>query len=104
MAYQFAVNLLGAAGARLEEVQICRLDGTIYYAVAVLNGPAGVQRLDARPIDVLNLAALTGAPIGVEPSLFLPRGESGWPAGYSTGMTEIVADERANAIPPRRTD
>ncbi len=104
MAYQFALSLLDGTGTTVQEVRICRLDGAIYYAVAVLNGPDGLRRVDARPSDVLNLAALTGAPVSVESRLFQPSSESAWPEGYSTGMAEIIADERANAIPPRQRD
>jgi RNA polymerase sigma factor (sigma-70 family) len=61
--YRFAAGLLDAAGSRLREVVLNRLAEEIFYAEAVLEGPQGERRVDARPSDALNLALVAGAPI-----------------------------------------
>jgi bifunctional DNase/RNase len=61
--YRFTADLLGAAGATLQEVRVVRLAETIFYAEAVLGDGTAV---DARPSDAINLALVTGAPILVD--------------------------------------
>ena len=68
--HKLAAGLVGAAGARLEEVKITRLAEEVFYALVVVDGPAGRQEVDARPSDAVNLALATGAPIRVETGLF----------------------------------
>jgi RNA polymerase sigma factor (sigma-70 family) len=63
LTYTFIASLLQAAGARLQEVRITRLAGDMYFATAVIQGPAGAQSVDARPSDALNLALAAGAPV-----------------------------------------
>jgi RNA polymerase sigma factor (sigma-70 family) len=69
MAYQFMTALLEVTGGRLAEGRVTRLDDGTFYAVAVVDGPAGRHEIDARPSDVLNLALLAGAPIRVDPEV-----------------------------------
>ena len=64
--YVFAASLLQAAGAKLREIRIVRLADTVFYAVAVVEGPRGTATVDARPSDALNLALAAGAPMRVE--------------------------------------
>lgn len=66
-----AASLLQAAGGRLREVRISRLVNTVFYAVAVVEGPGGSVEIDARPSDALALALTVGVPIGVEPAVFV---------------------------------
>jgi RNA polymerase sigma factor (sigma-70 family) len=63
MTYQMAAGLLDACGSRVSEVRITRLAGEIFYAVVVVDGPAGRREVDARPSDAINLALVAGAPI-----------------------------------------
>ena len=63
MTYQMAAGLLDACGSRVSEVRITRLAGTVFYAVVVVDGPAGQREVDARPSDAINLALVAGAPI-----------------------------------------
>lgn len=63
MTYQMAAALLDACGSRVSEVRITRLAGQIFYAVVVVDGPAGQREVDARPSDAVNLALVAGAPI-----------------------------------------
>jgi RNA polymerase sigma factor (sigma-70 family) len=63
MTYQMAASLLEASGSRVSEVRITRLAGEVFYAVVVVDGPAGQREIDARPSDAVNLALVTGATI-----------------------------------------
>ena len=63
MTYQFMVQLVRSLGGHIREV---RLDGLVegaYAATVEVDGPQGVELVDARSSDALNLAALTAAPI-----------------------------------------
>ena len=70
MTYQMAASLLAAAGARVTEARITRLDEGTYYAVVLVDGPAGPGEVDARPSDAVILAAVADAPIRVGARLF----------------------------------
>ncbi len=59
----FAADVLQAAGTRLREARIERQTDDTFYAVAAVEGPAGVREGDARPSDTLNLALAMGAPV-----------------------------------------
>jgi RNA polymerase sigma factor (sigma-70 family) len=63
MTYQMTAGLLDACGSRVSEVRITRLAGEVFYAVVVVDGPAGQAEVDARPSDAVNLALVAGAPI-----------------------------------------
>ncbi len=78
--FTFAARLLQAAGGRLREVRISRLVGDVFYAVAVVDGPAGSTSVDARPSDALNLAVRMGAPIRTAPAVIeqSTRGSMNW--------------------------
>lgn len=101
MAYQFMSALLEAAGARLAEARVTRLDDGTFYAVAVVDGPGGRREIDARPSDALNLALLTGSPIQVDPEVLeavrTDRGAelAGEAAAYPDGTAAIVAEAQA---------
>lgn len=69
LTYQMAARLLEASGANLTEVRITRLAEGIFYAVIIIDGPAGRHEIDARPSDAINLAVLTSAPIRVDSAL-----------------------------------
>src|SRR5205814_8802114 len=61
--YAFLANVLRAGSLTLQEARIIRLTDDVFYATAILDGPAGTVEVDARPSDVLALASLTGARI-----------------------------------------
>jgi uncharacterized protein len=70
MSPQFAAGLLHALGSRIRQVRIDRLvqvpiGGTAYGATVEVEGATGVELVDARPSDALNLVALVPAPIFV---------------------------------------
>jgi bifunctional DNase/RNase len=64
MTYQLTAALVRALGGCVREVRIDRLVmQEVYGATVEVEGPLGMQSVDARPSDVLNLAALVDAPI-----------------------------------------
>ena len=104
--YRFAASLLEAVRGRLSEVRVNRLAEGTFYAEAVLDGPEGGSRVDARPSDALNLALLVGAPIRVEAAVLDAaetegstdprlREMTGAVDTYPHGAPEIVAEARA---------
>jgi RNA polymerase sigma factor (sigma-70 family) len=66
LTYAFVASLLEAAGGHLREVRIDRLDGNVFIATTVVDGPDGAREIDSRPSDALNLALLLSAPIHVD--------------------------------------
>jgi RNA polymerase sigma factor (sigma-70 family) len=103
LTYQLAASLLAAAGARATEARITRLDGGTYYAVVLVDGPAGPAEVDARPSDAVTLATVTDAPIRVDARVFAAEaaapdaetvdatGRPEWQS-YPTGAAELVAE------------
>jgi bifunctional DNase/RNase len=69
MTYQFVAALVQALGGRVRQVRIDRVVEETYIATAEVDGPPGVQLVDARPSDALNLAALVQAPIFAAPEV-----------------------------------
>src|SRR5215207_5697516 len=69
MTYHFVAALVQALGGRVRQVRIDRVVEEAYVATVEVEGPPGVQSVDARPSDALNLAALVQAPIFVAPGV-----------------------------------
>jgi bifunctional DNase/RNase len=69
MSPQFTAGLLRALGGRVRQVRIDRLvpalDGTAYGSTVEVESAVGVELVDARPSDALNLIALMPAPVFV---------------------------------------
>jgi bifunctional DNase/RNase len=68
MSPQFAAGLLSALGGQVRQVRIDRLipafgGGIAYAATVEVDGASGVELVDSRPSDALNLVALVPAPI-----------------------------------------
>ena len=69
MTYQLTAALVHTLGGRVRQVRVDRVVEDIYIATVEVEGPPGVQAVDARPSDALNLAALVQAPIFVAPEV-----------------------------------
>ena len=69
LTHDLFLNTLEALGQRLAAVEITHLADHTFYALLVLEGPAGRQAIDARPSDALALAVRAGAPIAVAESV-----------------------------------
>jgi RNA polymerase sigma factor (sigma-70 family) len=94
MTFQLAAGLVSAAGSQVEEVRITRLAESTFYAVVVIEGPAGRAEVDARPSDALNLALVCGAPIRVDAALLDDpevTGRTAWEQ-FTTRESELVAE------------
>jgi bifunctional DNase/RNase len=73
MSPQFAAGLVHAPGGRVRQIRIDRLvpvrGGTAYGSTVEVEGASGIESVDARSSDALNLAALVNAPIFVAPEV-----------------------------------
>ena len=65
MIYQFMAELIRSLGGRIREIRLDGLVAGAYAATVEAEGPHGVELVDARSSDALNLAVLVGAPIVV---------------------------------------
>ena len=65
MTYQFMAELVRSLGGRIREIRLDGLVSGAYAATVEAEGPHGVELVDARSSDALNLAILVGAPIVV---------------------------------------
>lgn len=74
MTYQLMASLVAAAGSAVRSVRVTAHRDGIFYAQVILRGGA---RVDARPSDALNLAAITGAPVLVADGLLGLPADSG---------------------------
>jgi bifunctional DNase/RNase len=97
MTYQFVAALMHALGGRVRQVRIDRVVEEAYVATVEVEGPPGVQLVDARPSDALNLAVLVGAPIFVAPEV-LQEAEAG-----RTGDSPTAARLRRALVAPPMT-
>ena len=95
MTYQFVAALVHALGSRVRQVRIHRVVEEAYVATVEVDGPPGVQAVDARPSDALNLAVLVQAPILVAPEV-LQEAEARR-VGDAPGAARL---RRAAAAPP----
>jgi RNA polymerase sigma factor (sigma-70 family) len=104
MTAALAANLVAAADARIREVRVERLEDEVFYAVVVVDGPAGRREVDARPSDAICLALLSGCPIRVRADVLEAserrRSDSDpLQAGDSAGVSEISADAMQHMRP-----
>ena len=72
--HDLMVSLLAAAGTRVREVVVERLQDDVFYASVSIDGPAGATVVDARPSDAVALAVRVGAPIKVRPEVLARAG------------------------------
>jgi len=78
-------TLLDTVRARVERVEVTRLEEGTFYAEITLSTPSGPLVLDARPSDAVALAVRTEAPLFVAAEVL---GESGIPAEMVEPRTE----------------
>jgi len=72
--------------------RITRLTDATYYAVIIIDGPAGRQEVDARPSDAVDRALVTGAAIRADRTLLdepVAPGRPEW-RDYPTGTAELA--------------
>jgi uncharacterized protein len=95
MTYQFMAELVRSLGGRIREIRLDGLVSGAYAATVEAEGPHGVELVDARSSDALNLAVLVGAPIVV--ALEMVEDSDRRQAGDSA---EAVLMRRALTAPP----
>lgn len=66
LTHDLMLDTLAALGAKLERVEISRVEAPVFYSTLVLAREDGETKLDARPSDALALAVRSNAPIFVE--------------------------------------
>ena len=65
LSHDLITTLFGTVGARIERVDVTRIDDGTFYAELSLTTPTGPQVLDSRPSDAIALAVRVQAPIWV---------------------------------------
>lgn len=105
MTTHFMVNLLQAATIELEEVRIEALTAEVFYATARFRNGEQIIELDARPSDVLALAALLNRPIAVaaevmeKAGLPVPEGKTVRPEKFREDVRKQMENEESlNAL------
>lgn len=66
LTHDIMLDAIDALHARIERVEITRVDAPTFYASIVIAGSDAEHALDARPSDAIALAVRTNAPIYVE--------------------------------------
>jgi uncharacterized protein len=99
MTYQFTAALVQALGGRVRQVRIDRVVEEAYAATVEVEGPRGVQSVDARPSDALNLAVLMDARIFAAHEVLVEAEATR--AGDSAGAAML---RQALAAPPMTID
>jgi uncharacterized protein len=66
LSHDLMQSLVDALGARLDRVDVTRLDAGTFYAELTLVTPTGRRVVDSRPSDAIALALRTDAPIWVD--------------------------------------
>lgn len=102
--YKLAISLVEAAGARIEEVRVTRLQDTVFYASVIVRGPDGRREVDSRPSDAVTLALATGAPIRVDGALLHPAGAAEHledASSYPVATADIAAETQQRLLHPR---
>jgi RNA polymerase sigma factor (sigma-70 family) len=97
MTYNFIASLLDAIGADLTEARIEALKEETFYGVAKLHSGNRVREIDARPSDILALAARTGSPIFVGEEVMEQAGidlgeRDGKPLRLGDGIDALIAE------------
>lgn len=109
MTYRLMGGILSAAGGTLREVRVERLEGDVFYAVAVLDGPSGRTEVDARPSDALNLALVLAAPVLVAEPILAAIGynqgnEPSWQTDEQVEGRAAIAADPQQLWPSRRDE
>jgi bifunctional DNase/RNase len=69
MTYQFVAALVRALGGRVRAVRLDRVVDGAYAATVEVEGSGGVELVDARSSDALNLAVVLDAPVFAGPEM-----------------------------------
>lgn len=96
--YKLAASLVTATGSAIAEVRITRLVPPVFYASVLVRSSAGLQEVDSRPSDAVNLALAAGAPIRIDSQLLNitepARGEEILALSVATAQIAAEAQDR----------
>lgn len=91
LAYDLMARLLDASRARVERVEITRIEEGTFYATITLQTPDGAHLIDARPSDSVALAVRVGAPIHVADEVLESAGMPDEESPESDQESEVAA-------------
>ena len=102
LTHDLMLDALSAIGAKLERVEISRVDAPVFFATLVLVKPDGEEvKLDARPSDALALAVRSNAPMFVEDDVMNRVGTVSSPAAAQNDESELEKfDEFVQTLSP----
>ncbi|RGE18565.1 bifunctional nuclease family protein [Leucobacter sp. wl10] len=74
LSHDLMVRLVASLGARIDRVEVSRIEDRTFYAEIRLETPAGVRIIDARPSDAVAIARRADAPIHVSDAVLEQAG------------------------------
>ena len=80
LSHDLITTLFAAVGARVERVDVTRIEEGTFYAELTLSTPSGPQMIDSRPSDAIALALRAEVPVLVEDRVF-DKGGADAPGG-----------------------
>lgn len=86
LAHDLMKTLLDTVGARVERIEVTRIENGTFFAEITLVTPSGTRVLDARPSDSVALAVRAASPLFVADEIFAE-------AGIPADLVESAADE-----------
>lgn len=91
LVYDLMTRLLGAVEARVEEVEVTKLEEGTFYAEIRLRAARGRHIIDARPSDSIALAVRVGAPIYVAEAVLAEAGIPDESTGEADEESQVAA-------------
>lgn len=99
--HDLMLDTIRELGAKLERVEITRVDAPIFYANVIVADREGSEKhLDARPSDALALAVRANAPIYVEDDVMNRAGNISYRSDEDTEKELERFDEFARSVSP----
>lgn len=74
LAHELMLSIVDELSARIDRVEVTRIDDGTFYAAVMLDTPGGVRVVDARPSDAIALASRADAPIYVAEAVLAVAG------------------------------
>lgn len=102
LTHDLMLDAVSALDAKLERVEISRVDAPVFFATLVLVKPDGTEvKLDARPSDALALAVRSNAPMFVEDDVMNRLGTVSSPSSAESDEGELEKfDEFVQTLSP----
>lgn len=99
--HDLMLDTIRELGAKLERVEITRVDAPIFFANVIVADKEGSEKhLDARPSDALALAVRANAPIYVEDDVMNRAGNISYRSDEDTEKELERFDEFARSVSP----